>query len=298
MEKKTFFEILNQGILLFDGGMGTQVQAMGLKTGEAPEAWNLEHPDRIGIIHDRYIAAGARVVTTNSFGGSRYKLEKAGLGDTAAQINLQAAAIARSAAGDSGVLVAGCVGPTGEFVHPLGTIRPEEMEEQFKRQAKALLDGGADLIIVETMTALDEACLAVKAARSLGDFPVIATMTFDNTKVGYRTMMGVDIPTGVQGLLDGGADVVGSNCGNGIDDFISIVREIRTVTDRPVLAQANAGLPELVDRKTVYHESAEEMAGKLPGLLDAGAALVGGCCGTTPETIRLFADVIALRQGK
>lgn len=298
MNRKDFFERLNQGILLFDGGMGTQVQAMGLKVGDAPEYWNLHHPDRIRTIHDNYITSGARVVTTNSFGGSSYKLVKSGLGDQTAQINIQAAAIAKSAAGDTGALVAGCVGPTGEFLYPLGTIRPEEMEEQFRRQIKALMDGGADLIIVETMTALEEARLAVKAARSFGEFPVIATMTFDNTKVGYRTMMGVDIPTGIQGLIEAGADVVGSNCGNGIDDFIPIVMEIRMVTDKPVLAQANAGQPELVKGKTVFQETPEVMAGKLPALLDAGASLVGGCCGTTPETIRLFADVIARREGK
>ena len=297
MNRNDFIEKLTRGVLLFDGGMGTQVQAMGLQVGESPETWNLTYPDRIRTIHKNYIAAGAEILTTNSFGGSRYKLEKAGLGDRVSQINLQAAAIARSAAGKD-VLVAGSVGPTGEFLHPLGTVHPEEMEGQFKLQVKALLDGGADLIVVETMTALEEAQLAVKAARNLGEFPVIGSMTFDPTKVGYRTMMGVDVSAGMQGLIEAGADVVGSNCGNGIDHFIEIVTEIRTVTDKPILAEANAGLPELIDGKTVYRESPEIMAGKLPLLLEAGVNIVGGCCGTTPEYIRLFAEVIAGREGK
>jgi 5-methyltetrahydrofolate--homocysteine methyltransferase len=297
MQRKLFLDRLAEGIHLFDGGMGTQVQALGLHAGDPPEAWNLLHPDRIRSIHADYVSAGAQILTTNSFGGSRYKLEKAGLGDRVNRINTQAAAIAKSAAGGT-VLVAGSVGPTGEFLHPLGSVRPQEMEEQFKLQIKALLDGGADLIIVETMTALEEARLAVKAARSLGDFPVIGSMTFDSTKVGYRTMMGIDIPGGINGLIEAGADVVGSNCGNGMDDFIAIVKEIRSVTEKPVLAEANAGLPELVGGKTVYRETAETMAGKLSFLIDAGADLVGGCCGTTPETIRLFAEVIAEREGK
>lgn len=235
------------------------------------------------------------MVTTNSFGGSRYKLEKTGFGDRVYQINFQAAAIAKEAVGKDS-LVAGSVGPTGEFLHPLGPVKPEEMREVFRLQIKALLDGGADLIIVETMSDLEEASLAVQAARELGDFPVIGSMTYDPGKQGYRTMMGVDIPTAVKKLLDVGADVVGSNCGTGIEDFISIVEEMRRETDKAILAEANAGLPELVEGKTVYKESPHMMASNLPQLLDAGENIVGGCCGTTPEHIRLFRKVIQDRK--
>ncbi len=295
MNRDDFIKRVQEGILLFDGAIGTQLQAKGLKVGEAPEVWNLEHPDWVKAIHRSYVEAGAQVLTTNSFGGSRYKLEKTGLGEKMAEINRRAAAIAKEAAGGD-VWVAGSVGPTGEFLQPLGTIPPEEMKACFRLQVESLIEGGADLIIVETMSDLEEASLAVQAARELGDFPVIGSMTFNPVKQGYRTMMGVDIPSSVSRLLDEGADVVGSNCGNGIDDFIKIVAEMRACTDRPILAEANAGLPELVDGKTVYRETPDMMASKLGPLLDAGADIVGGCCGTTPDHIRRFVEVISKRH--
>ena len=291
MEKNEFLDGLKEGILLFDGGIGTQLQAKGLSVGEAPEAWNLKHPEWVKEIHKAYVDSGARVLTTNSFGGSGHKLEKTGWGDRVHEINFQAAAVARDAAGEK-AWVAGSVGPTGEFLQPLGTISPTEMKEGFRLQVQALIEGGADLIIVETMSDLEEASLAVQAARETGDFPVIGSMTFNPGKQGYRTMMGVDIPSAVKRLLDEGVDVVGSNCGNGVEDFIHIVKEMRRETDKPILAEANAGLPELVDGKTVYRESPEMMASRLPELIDAGANIVGGCCGTTPEHIRRFAEMV------
>ena len=291
MERGIFHQRLKNGVLLFDGGIGTQLQERGLGIGVAPESWNIEHPDWVREIHRSYVDAGAEALTTNSFGGSRFKLEKGGFGDRVVEINSAAASLAREAAG-TGTWVAGSVGPTGEFLEPLGTVHPDQMKEAFRIQVKALIDGGADLIIIETMTALDEIVLAIQAARDVGDFPIIASMTFDPTKQGYRTMMGVDIPTAVRTLQEEGADAVGSNCGNGIDDFIHIVGEIRAVTDRFIVAEANAGIPELQDGKTVYRETPEMMSSKLPKLLDAGATIVGGCCGTTPEHIRQFRDVI------
>lgn len=295
MNRQAFRDLLNKGILLFDGGMGTQVQEKGLGVGEAPETWNIEHPDWIGEIHAAYVDEGAQAVTTNSFGGSGLKLEKSGWGDRVYQVNMQAAAVAKAAVKGK-ALVAGSVGPTGEFLQPLGTIEPDEMKEGFRVQIKGLLDGGADLIIIETMTDLDEAKLAISAARELGDFPIIGSMTFNPVKQGYRTMMGVDIPAAAAGMIDAGADVVGSNCGNGIEDFIGLVQEMRTVTDLPILAEANAGMPELVDGKTVFQESPEMMASHLSSLIEAGAGLVGGCCGTTPNHIRHFSDVLGEKK--
>ena len=291
MEKREFLDRLGSNILLFDGAIGTQVQARGLKVGESPEIWNLDYPERIEEIHRMYVDAGAMLVTTNTFGGSRIMLEKSGLGDKVTEINVQAAAIAKRAA-DGKALVAGSVGPTGEFLQPLGTVSPEEMKEDFYNQIKALIEGGADLIIVETMSAVEEACLAVQAAREMGEMPVIGSMTFNAGKQGYRTMMGVDIPTAVNRVFVAGADVVGSNCGNGMDDFIKIVQEMRQLTDRPILAEPNAGLPKLEGEKTVYKESPEEMASKVPMLLNAGANIIGGCCGTTPDHISLFKEAI------
>lgn len=291
MTRKELLDRIKEGVLLFDGGIGTQLQERGLKVGEPPDGWNLTHPDCVEEIHRNYVKAGAEFLTTNSFGGSPYKLQKTGLGERVYEINFQAAAIAKRAAGEK-AWVAGSIGPTGEFLEPLGTVPPIEMEEGFRLQIKGLIDGGSDLIIVETMTALEEIVLAVRAAKALCDLPVIGSMTFDPTKQGYRTMMGVDIPTAVKTLLDEGVDVVGSNCGNGMDDFISIVKEMRHVTDAPILAEANAGLPELVGGKTVYRETPELMASKLPRLIDAGANIVGGCCGTTPAHIRKFREMI------
>ena len=285
---------LEKDIFLFDGAIGTQVQAKGLGVGEAPERWNIEQPEKIEAIHRDYLEAGADILTTNSFGGSPYKLRKVGLGARVYEVNFQAAAIARRTAG-SNAYVAGSVGPTGEFLQPLGSVEPEEMQEGFKVQIKALMDGGADLIIVETMTAIEEIRLALRAAKELGHFPLIGSMTFDPTKQGFRTMMGVDIPTAVNALEEEGVDIVGSNCGNGIENFIAIAGEIREHTDLPLLVEANAGLPELIDGKTVYNETPEKMAARIPALLESGVRFVGGCCGTTPEHIRHFARVMGKR---
>ncbi len=286
MKKENFYALLKKGILLFDGAMGTQLQAAGLEPGTLPESWNLSHPDAVRRIHGAYIDAGARVVTTNSFGGSRFKLDHYGLGEKVREINRQAALLAHEACSGR-AFVAGSLGPTGEFLEPLGDVPPDRMKKAFAEQSEALLEGGADIIIVETMMALDEACLAVSAAAE-SDVPVIASMTFDAGR-GCRTLMGVDIPTAVSGLLEAGADAVGSNCGNGIEGFIEIIGRMREITEAPLLAEPNAGLPRLENGKTVYSETPEMMASWLPALREAGATLIGGCCGTTPEHIRLFA---------
>jgi len=291
VKREMFADRLKKGILLFDGGIGTQLQERGLGVGEAPERWNIEHPDRIEAIHRDYVQAGAEVLTTNSFGGSSYKLSKGGMVDEVYKANFQAAAIAKRAA-QGRAWVAGSVGPTGEFLEPLGLVKPDEMREAFKVQVKALMDGGADVIIIETMTALEEIVLAVQAAREIGNFPVIGSMTFDPTKQGYRTMMGVDIPTAVKTLLAEGVDAVGSNCGNGIENFIDIVKEMRQETDAPILAEANAGIPQLENGRTVFRETPALMAARLSNLIDAGADIVGGCCGTTPEHVRRFKEVV------
>ncbi len=290
MKRNVFLSRVKENILLFDGAMGTRLFARGLKAGEVPEKLNLVHPDWVEDVHREYLEAGAGIVTTNSFGGSRYKLEKSGLKEVY-QINFHAASLARKAV-EKRALVAGSVGPTGEFLTPLGKAQPEEMREGFRLQIKALMDGGADLIIIETMTALEEISLAVEAGRALGDFPIIACMTFDRGRQGFRTMMGVDIPSAVRTLVEKGADGVGSNCGHGINDFIDIVREMRPLTDTPIIAEANAGIPYLAQGKTVYPETPDDMAQKLHHLLDAGADIVGGCCGTTPEHIRKFSGII------
>ncbi|MDZ7262492.1 MAG: homocysteine S-methyltransferase family protein [candidate division KSB1 bacterium] len=286
-----FLSRLTKEILLFDGAMGTMLQARGLAPGEPSEKWNLDHPEVVKQIHCEYVEAGADILITNSFGGSPYKLQNCGLGNKIYEVNYTAAKLAARAASGK-AYVAGSVGPTGKFLQPLGEVAPEEMYDGFVQQIQALRDGGADLICVETMTDSNEAVLAIKAAKEVTTLPVIASMTYEKGKKGYRTIMGHTIEDSVKALLDAGADVVGTNCGNGIEPMIEIVATMRKITQAPLLAEPNAGLPKLIEGRPVYSETPEIMAARLPELIRAGANIVGGCCGTTPEHIRKFREVL------
>ena len=272
--------------MLSDGAWGTLLQAKGLKPGECPELWNITHRKEILDIAKSYIDAGSDIIETNSFGGSIIKLSQYGLSARVWEINEAAAAISREAA-DKDKLVAGSVGPTGKML-VMGDITEEELYNAFSEQSKALENGGADIIIIETMTAIDESALAVRAAKDNTNCTVILTMTFSKTPKGeYRTMMGASPEEMVKVAKTEGADIIGSNCGNGIADMIGIVKAIRSFdADIPVMIQANAGMPELIDGKTVYRESPELMASYVDELVKAGSNIIGGCCGTTPEHIR------------
>lgn len=286
-----FLKKLAEKRLLIDGAMGTQLQAKGLPTGEASERWNLEEPALLEEIHLGYVDAGADIILTNTFGGSSYKLGHNGLGEKFVEINTIGAQIAAKAA-KGRALVAASIGPTGEFLEPLGMVSADEMTAMFEQQIQAVIDGGADIICVETMSDPNEAACAVRAAKNISDIPVIASMTYQKGNAGFRTMMGNSIADCVEILTAAGADVLGTNCGYGIDEMIEIVSEMRVRTHKPIMAEPNAGLPALVDGKTIYNETAESMAAKMPKLLQAGANIVGGCCGTSPEFIRLFRAVI------
>jgi 5-methyltetrahydrofolate--homocysteine methyltransferase len=277
-------------VLLADGAMGTLLQTEGLGPGEAPEAWNLERPEVLEKIAAAYVAAGSDLVHTNSFGGSPLKLAHHGLADRCAAINRAAAAAAlRGAAGRA--LVSGSIGPCGRLLEPYGDTDPGEVLAGFVLQAKALVAGGVDLLTVETMTDLAEARLAVQAAReALGEGSVLATMTFEPTPGGWFTIMGNDVPSVAAGLATAGADVVGSNCGQGTEGMLEVAREFAAATDLPLLIQANAGLPVLRGGDVSYPESPPEMASALPDLLTAGVRILGGCCGTTPEHIKALKD--------
>jgi 5-methyltetrahydrofolate--homocysteine methyltransferase len=281
---------LGGGLLLADGAIGTELQRRGLEPGACAEAWNIQHPDRVEEVHRAYVEAGARFLTTNSFRGTRFALAGFGLGDRAAEVNRRAAELARRAAGDR-AWVLGSIGPFGGFLEPLGDISAEKLHSWFLEQASALLEGGADGIVLETMAAREEVAVGIRAARSAGANLVAAMMTFEKGKESCRTMMGVSPQDAAKFMAAEGADAVGSNCGTGLSmpDYAAIVAAIRSATDKPVLIRPNAGSPELEGDRVVYRQAPAAMAAEVRSLSDAGANMIGGCCGTTPEHIRAFA---------
>jgi len=280
-------------VLVADGAWGTELAKRGLPVGEAPERWGLDHPDAVRAVARQYVEAGADIILTNTFGGSTLKLAKVGLSVDTHAVNATMARLSSEIAHPAGVLVAGSVGPTGEFMQPLGLISEEEMVAAFAEQIRGLADGGVDAILIETMSDLGEAKAALRAARENFAGPVICSMTFDHGPGGYATMMGVRPAQAAQDLEAAGADIVGSNCGAGIANIIEVIALMRPATDLPLWAKPNAGLPELVQGQTVFRETPEQMAARLPDLVQAGARIIGGCCGTGPEHI---AALVAARD--
>ncbi len=298
----SLLEKINNGtVLVADGAMGTMLQKEGLPPGDCPERWNIEHPDILQKIAVAYLEAGADIVQTNTFGGSPLKLAQYHLEEKTEEINTAAVHAVRRAIGQNAYLSASC-GPSGRLLKPYGDTEPEEMQESFERQIRALVSAGVDMICIETMTDLTEATLAVRAAKKVApDLPVAATMTFDATSKGFFTVMGIGIEDAVKGLLDAGADIIGSNCGNGIENMVRIAGEFRRHTSHPLLVQANAGLPVLQGDSFVYLETPQFMAEKSTLLLELGVNIIGGCCGTTPEHIaalRGAVDDFFPRQGE
>jgi len=285
-------ELLKQKTtLVSDGAWGTELAKRGLPPGTVPESWNADRPDAVQAVAAGYVEAGSDIVLTNSFGGCRLKLEKAGLADKTPELNRLAAEISKRAAGGR-VLVFASIGPTGEFMAPLGVKTEQQFVDCFTEQIRACIDGGADGIVIETMTDLGETKAALQAARQVGSFPVVASMTFDHGPGGFATMMGVKPEQAAAELDEAGADIIGSNCGSGIENTIEIVRLMRSATKKPLWIKPNAGLPELVDGKTVFRETPDEMAARVEELLRAGANIIGGCCGTTPDHIRAIIAAI------
>lgn len=283
--RKIIHEIQKGRVLVSDGAWGTFLQKKGLQPGECPEQWNVTRSEDIFDIAKSYIDAGADMIETNSFGGNYFKLKGYGLENQVYELNKAAAAISRRAAG-SDHFVLGSVGPTGKLLM-MEEVTEAELYEAFKAQSIALEAGGADAIVIETMTDLEEARIAVKAAKENTACEVICTMTFDKILSGeYRTMMGISPAEMTETLVEAGATIIGANCGNGIADMIGIVKEIRQANAQiPILIHANAGMPQYCDGETTFPESPADMASRVKEIVEAGANIIGGCCGTTPDHI-------------
>lgn len=274
--------LLSEGPVLTDGAWGTELMKRGMAKGECPEMWNLKHPERVEEIPRQYIAAGSRIVLTNTFGANRFILEKHNLADKVREINAAGVKISKKAAGDNARVFAS-MGPSGKLII-MKQVTAEELEDAFSEQAQAIANAGADAIVVETMIDISEALAAISAAKKTG-LPVVANMVFDAGKNKDRTMMGNTPEEVVEKFTIAGVDVIGSNCGKGIEGFIPICQRMRAATNLPLWMKANAGMPKIVKGKTVYDTTPDQFAAFVPELISAGANFIGGCCGTSPEFI-------------
>jgi len=290
--RNLILEIIKQRPLLFDGAMGTMLMKAGQGSLKTPILLNLDEPDLVTDIHRQYYAAGADVVITNTFGGSPLKLVADGLEQQMVELNREAGRLTRQACPD-GKFVAGDIGPSGKMLKPLGDVAPEDMLDNFFSQAAVLIASGVDLIIIETMYSLDEALAAVQGARKAGDILVLASMTYTRTKNGFFTVMGENVSQCVAALEEAGADMMGANCTLNSADIIDLTKDLRAATDKPLLIQPNAGKPVTSKGITYYEQTAAEFAADAKKIHAAGADMIGGCCGTTPEFIEAVKGELA-----
>ncbi|MCK5473282.1 MAG: homocysteine S-methyltransferase family protein [Planctomycetes bacterium] len=294
---------IKQGLFLLDGAMGTQFIARGIELGKCNDCLNIDSSDIVFDIHKSYFDAGSDAVITNTFGANRYALSKHGFGGLVEKINIEGAKLARRAAGDKRYVL-GDIGPSGGFLAPLGDLEPEKLRDIFCEQANALLAGGVDGFIIETMTALDELAIAIKAVKSICDLPVFASMAFDKAGADFRTMMGVDVKSAVSIMVALGVDAVGFNCGTIslneyvelAEKYVSVIKVLekeRAMSDErrvTIFAEPNAGKPELIDGKAIYKILPDDFAVAVEKIYSAGVKIIGGCCGTSPQHIKALAE--------
>lgn len=269
--------------VITDGAWGTQLQSLGLPPGACADAWNLERPGAVAQVARAYVQAGSRIILTNTFRANRIALRDYGLAEKTVQINRAGVEISKQAAGAQ-ALVFASIGPSGKMLLS-GEVSEEQLAEAFAEQAGALAQGGADGIVIETMSDLSEAKIALAAAKATG-LPVAVCMVFDSGPAKDRTMMGVSPEQAAEELGAAGADIIGANCGQGIAGFIPICQRLHRATSLPIWIKPNAGMPELQEGRVVYRTTAQPFAARVPALVEAGASFIGGCCGTTPEFIR------------
>jgi 5-methyltetrahydrofolate--homocysteine methyltransferase len=275
-------QLIAAGPVITDGAWGTQLQACGLAGGVCPDEWNLSHPDLVDRVPRQYVDAGSQIVLTNTFRANRITLSSYDLADKVVDINRRGVEISRGAVGDRARVFAS-MGPTGKMLMA-GEVSADSLRATFAEQSWALAEAGADALVIETMAELEEAELALEAAKKTG-LPVVVSVVFDSGANHDRTMMGATPEQAAARLTAAGADIVGANCGQGIAGYVDICRRMRTVTDRPLWIKANAGIPAMVDGQVVYRTSPEQFASYAPALIAAGAQFVGGCCGTSPAFI-------------
>jgi 5-methyltetrahydrofolate--homocysteine methyltransferase len=283
-----------QGLILADGGMGTVLMELGLPAGAAPEPWNVEHPDRVRQVHRGYLQAGSRIILTNTFGCNRLRLGLHSLQDRVREFSRAAAGLVRAEIEAAGVqaLAAGDIGPSGGILAPLGELEPADAVEAFAEQAGGLIDGGVDVIWIETLSSLEEMRAAVDGARRASkDIPIVATMTFDTRG---RTMMGVTPEQAVKELSTWGLAAIGANCGNGPDEILAVIQKMHAsaAPGTTLVAKANAGIPTLEGGRAVYGAGPQEMAAYATAVADAGARIIGGCCGSTPRHLEAMAGAL------
>jgi 5-methyltetrahydrofolate--homocysteine methyltransferase len=296
MPRASLRERIKQDLFLLDGAMGTELIARGIEAGKCNDYLNIEQPDIIIDIHRSYFEAGSDAVIANTFGANKYALDRHGFSEEVIKINKAGVQIARRAAGEN-KYVLGDIGPSGDFLEPLGALKAQDLKDAYVQQANALLDGGIDGFIIETMTALEETAVAIEAVKSIGgDLPVFASMSFDKAGDDFKTMMGVDVEAAVTTIVSLGVDAVGFNCGTlSLDGYIELAEKYVSAAralsaDVIIYAEPNAGRPELVEGKAVYKVSPEDFAEVVEKIYAAGVNIVGGCCGTSPAHIRATAE--------
>jgi 5-methyltetrahydrofolate--homocysteine methyltransferase len=296
MSKTTLKEKIREEVFLLDGAMGTQLFAAGIEAGKCNDYLNVESPKIVLDIHRAYIEAGSDAVLTNTFGANKYALSRHGLGDMVEKINITGGQLGRLAAGKD-KYVLGDIGPSGDFLEPLGNLKPTELKDAFAQQAKALLASGVDGFIIETMTALDEIVIAIEAIKSVSKLPIFASMAFDEAGGDFRTMMGVSVKEAVSKITSLGVEAMGFGCGKvSLEEYVKLAGRFASVSgDTVILAEPNAGKPELIDGLVVYNVSPEDFALAAEKIHKAGVNIIGGCCGTGPEHIKALADRLKKR---